>query len=296
LVRVIVRNRIEVVHWNFCPPLWNSYPWALTLLVPWVKHYFTDHNSRLLPMTCSGGAVKKAVKTLLLKRYRKVFCVSRFVQECLQDQQTWSNLICCTHFINTDRFKPDGAARSAVRAAHGVEGKFVVLAVAYLIKAKGIDVVLRALAELPDSVVLWIIGEGEEATNLQTLCRELGLEDRVRFLGLQRHVEPFMQAADCLVCPSLWAEAAGLVNVEAHACGLPVLASRIGGIPEYVEEGRTGFLFTPGDHGQLAEKIRRLHSAPAVCRGMGRAARAMVVERFSAESRLSEYLDLYRVE
>ena len=71
-----------------------------------------------------------------------------------------------------------------------------------------------------------------------------------------------MQAADCLVCPSLWAEAAGLVNLEALSTGLPVVASRIGGIPEYVEDGKTGMLFPPGDHQALAALIRRLMDTP----------------------------------
>jgi hypothetical protein len=116
------------------------------------------------------------------------------------------------------------------------EGKFVLLSVAHLIRAKGVDVALRALAELPPAVVLWVAGEGEEAGRLRELCRDLGVEGRVRFLGSQPHVEPYLQAAGCFVCPSLGAEAAGLVNLEAQACGLPVLASSVGGIPEYVAD------------------------------------------------------------
>ncbi len=82
----------------------------------------------------------------------------------------------------------------------------------------------------------------------------------MQFLGPRRHVEAFMQASDCLICPSVWAEAVGLVNLEAMASGLPVIASRIGGIPEYVEDGRTGFLFAPGDHRELVGCLNRLLS------------------------------------
>ena len=82
-----------------------------------------------------------------------------------------------------------------------------------------------------------------------------------------------MQAADAFVCPSRWAEAAGLVNIEAQACGLPVLASRIGGIPEYVMDGRTGVLFPPGDAEELAAAVRRLLDDPERFREMGREAR-----------------------
>jgi glycosyltransferase involved in cell wall biosynthesis len=77
---------------------------------------------------------------------------------------------------------------------------------------------------------------------------------------------------------------------------LPVVASRIGGIPEYVEDGQTGLLFPPGDAQALADCLRRLAADPELCRRMGRQARDRAVERFSPHARLNAYLDLYRVE
>src|SRR5262249_30654550 len=159
----------------------------------------------------------------------------------------------CLHFINTDRFRPNLAIREAVRREHGCEQRFVALLAAHLIPEKGVDVAIRALVETPQNVVLWIVGTGPEQACLQALTAKLGLPDRIKFFGQQPEVQPFMQAADCLLCPSLWAEAAGFVNIEALATGLPVLASRIGGIPEYVDDCRTGILFPPGDHQALAE-------------------------------------------
>ena len=71
-----------------------------------------------------------------------------------------SPIICRRYFINTDRFAPNPAVRAAVRGRLGAEGKFVLLAIAYLIKEKGIDVAVRALSLLPDTVVLWVVGDG----------------------------------------------------------------------------------------------------------------------------------------
>jgi glycosyltransferase involved in cell wall biosynthesis len=113
-------------------------------------------------------------------------------------------------------------------------------------------------------------------------------------LGLQRDVGPFLQAADAFVCPSRWAEAAGLVNLEAQACGLPLLGSRIGGIPEYVEEGRSGFLFEPERPEELAGLVLRLVNDPEQRRLMGAAARDLALRRFSSQARLPELLALYR--
>jgi glycosyltransferase involved in cell wall biosynthesis len=291
---LIGRQRIQLMHWNFYPPV-NAYVGLLSVLRPRLQHFFTDHNSRPLPLPRPARGLRRLVKRTLLKRYRTVCCVSRFVQDCLAAQRSWPNLKCCLHFINTDRFRPDSAVRHNVRTEHGAEGKFVILVVANLISEKGVDVALRALALTPPPVTLWVVGSGAEAANLQALSCQLGVADRVQFFGQQVHVQPFMQAADCLACPSLWAEAAGLVNLEALSTGLPVLASRIGGIPEYVDDGQTGLLFPPADHHALAALIRRLHDNRQECTKLGIQARVRAVESFSVSKHINDYLDLYRM-
>jgi glycosyltransferase involved in cell wall biosynthesis len=294
LLDVIAERRIEIVHWNFFAPLTNSYVWALSALKPGVRHYFTDHNSR-----DAGGAPARAgraamLKRLLLKRYGRVIGVSRFVVERIREQGVLPAPECLLHFISTDRFVPDAAARAVLRGELGVdETRFVLLSTGYLIRAKGIDTAIRALSLLPDHVDLWVVGDGAESAALQALASEMGVAARVRFLGLQSRVDRFMQAADCFVCPSRWAEAAGLVNIEAQACGLPVVAARIGGIPEYVADGRTGLLFPPEDHEALARSVLRLLDDRDECRAMGRRAREWAVEHFSPAARLEDFLDLY---
>lgn len=295
LLRLVRGRRIDVVHWNFFPALQNAYLWGMTLLAPRVQHYFTDHISRPGPARRVPGGARLALKRLLLRRYRRVVCVSRHVLGRVEQERAWRQATTCPHYVNTDRFRPDAGVRSQVRGRLGVpERGFVVVCVAQLIPAKGIDVAVRALTELPEAVHLWVAGEGPDGPRLRELAEGLGVAGRVRFLGPQKCVEPYLQAADCLACPSLWEEAAGLVNLEAQACGLPVVASRVGGIPEYVAEGETGFLFPPGEHRALAACVRRLVDCPQECRSLGGAAREWAVRRFSPESRLGQFLDLYR--
>ena len=288
------RNRIDIVHWNFVAPLSNGYLWGLSLLCPGVRHWYTDHNSRLMPPPPPPGVMKRALKSLLLRRYDATVCVSEYVRHCLEGQGSWSNLVAQTHFINTARFEPDPATRDEVRRRLDAADRFVLLVVGQLIREKGIDVAIAAMASLPAQTMLWIIGEGPSLPDLTRQIAERGLGDRVRLLGLQSNVQPYLQAADVFLCPSMWAEAAGLVNLEAQACGLPVVASRIGGIPEYVLDGRTGFLFEPGDAGGLATQVRRLIDDPELRRTMAAAARTWALERFAPEARLPEWLDLYR--
>jgi glycosyltransferase involved in cell wall biosynthesis len=293
LLGVISEYQIEIVNWNFFHPLLNPYLWALSVLRPGVGHYYTDHNSRVRP-SVPGGFVGRTIKRLMLSRYRRAIGVSRFVVECMQRQRVWLQPDCRLHFINTDRFRPDAAARRQVRREMGDDDRFVLLTTGQLIPEKGIEVCLQAMAELPASVVLWSVGEGPQAEHLRQRAAELGVGERARFLGLQRNVEPFMQAADCFVCPSLWEEAAGLVNLEAQACGVPVVASHIGGIPEYVEDGVTGLLFPPGQPHALAACVRRLLTEPGLRDDMGRAARDLAERRFSPDAAIEHYLDLYR--
>jgi glycosyltransferase involved in cell wall biosynthesis len=295
LLRLLREHRIDAIHWNFTSPLGNAYLWWLTLLRPGLRHYFTDHISRFVPLPPPRRGPRAWLKRLLLKRYAKVFGISDFVVGCLRAQGVWpAGVACCRYFINTDRFRPDAAARSRLRREQSAEGRFVILVAAQLIQDKGIDVLIRAMADLPAEAVLWVIGEGPARAALDAQIAQQGLTERVRMLGHRFDVAPFMQAADCFVCPSRWAEAVGLVNLEAAACGLPVVASRIGGIPEHVTDGRTGLLFTPGDAAALAGCLGRLLGDRTLTRRLGEQARAQAVERFSIDARLSEVLELYR--
>ena len=292
LLRLIRDHNIEVVHWNFYHPL-NPYFLLVKLLRPSVGHYLTDHTSRTSLDSDPGGALKRTVKRILLGFYSNVLCVSDFILADLKRQNIWRNLSRYYHFINTARFRPDEVVRASVRSRQDADHCFVVLVVAHLIPEKGVDVLVKALAELPSHVIVWVVGEGPERNSLQQLASRLGIDGRVVFLGPQQDVSPYMQAADCFVCPSRWAEAAGLVVMEALACGLPVIASRIGGIPEFVEEGQTGSLFPVDDHKALAKRLLQLVSEPERVKAMRVRARSMAVERFSTQAQLTKLMIVY---
>jgi glycosyltransferase involved in cell wall biosynthesis len=294
LVRLVRAHGVELVHWHFFPALSNRYVWALTALAPRVRHFYTDHTSRPGPGPPAARGPRLLDKKALGRRFARFYGVSQYVLGCVRDGGVWPEPLLCTHFVNTDRFAPDETARAEVRGRLGAGDRFVALLVGQLIPGKGVDVAVRALGRLPGSVVLWVAGEGPEADRLRALAEGLGLGDRVRFLGMCRDVTPLMQAADCLACPSVWHEAAGLVNIEALACGLPVVASAIGGIPEIVDDGRTGFLVPAGDGDALAGAIRRLLDDPEARAAMGRAARATALERYSHHALIPEYLEMYR--
>src|SRR5215469_9559553 len=292
LMRLIDCHKIEIVHWNLYNPM-NMYVGLLRIARPNVMHFMTDHISRTSSDANGSQSVKQWIKRILFRCYDKVGGISNFVLEDLRKQGCWGNLFRQYHFINTERFKPNPYMRAKVRDRHYVADCFVLLVVAHLILEKGVGVVLQALKALPTHVVLWIVGEGMERDSLEAMTRQLNFKERVVFWGLQENVEPYMQAADCFVCPSIWGEAAGLVNLEALACGLPVIASAVGGIPELIEEGKTGYLFPAGDHIALTERITQLLTVPMLSQAMGERARSTAVDRFSIERKLDELLREY---
>ena len=161
--------------------------------------------------------------------------------------------------IDTSLFRPTTPDPDIVRT----DGTPLLLWVGRLQPWKGVDVALRALREIPQAYLM-IVGDGETRADLERLAQELGLAERVRFLGAlpRERLPSIYAAADLLLATSFASETFGIGLVEAQACGLPVVASRFGGFPEVIDEGRTGLLVPPRDPAALAAAVRSLLNDP----------------------------------
>jgi glycosyltransferase involved in cell wall biosynthesis len=146
------------------------------------------------------------------------------------------------------------------------ESARVLLAVARLTDQKGIDVAIRALAELPDDTVLVVLGEGPERATLLRLARDLGLESRAFLLGRVPDVAAWLGRATVLVHPARW-EGFGLGVLEAMLAGLPVVATNVSALPELIVDGETGVLVEPDDAAALARGIARALDRPELGAG-----------------------------
>jgi glycosyltransferase involved in cell wall biosynthesis len=172
-------------------------------------------------------------------------------------------------------------------------GPLTAIAVANLIREKGIHLLIEAFSRIDvPGARLQVVGDGPELAQLQKLAESLGVASRVEFLGLRDDVHALLQAANVFVHPCVWEEAFGLTLAEALSTGLPVIASRIGAIPEIVTDHQTGLLVPPGDVDALAGAIERVLSDEAFRECLGKRARDSAAERFPLEASTKEHVDL----
>jgi N-acetyl-alpha-D-glucosaminyl L-malate synthase BshA len=150
----------------------------------------------------------------------------------------------------------------------------------YRVSQKGID------------TRLVMVGDGSERTNVEHRARCLGVFDKCVFVGKQPNIADYLSAADVLLLPSDQ-ESFGLAALEAMACEVPVIASRVGGIPEVVTDGETGFLSAVGDVDKMAADAARLLTDHELRIGMGKRARESAVERYRTDLVIPRYIEYY---
>ena len=194
------------------------------------------------------------------------------------------------NFVDLSRFRPhsdaqvDHNSRSRLRIAHVSNFR----PVKDPQSMARIFLAIRARMEAE----LWLIGSGEEMAAVRSLFQQSAFADDVMYLGLQRDVAPLLRDVDLLLMTSL-SESFCLVALEAMACGVPVLATHVGGLPEVVMHGSTGMLFPLGDHALATDMAVSLLSSPLQHRAM-REASIRHARRFSVERIVPAYEALYQ--
>jgi N-acetyl-alpha-D-glucosaminyl L-malate synthase BshA len=197
-----------------------------------------------------------------------------------------------TNFIDIERHCSGRTA--ANRASFAAPGEKILLHMSNFRPVKRVPDIVRVLErvqrELP--AVLLMVGDGPERAAAQALARRLGVSDRVRFLGRQDQIEDITAVADLYLLPSEL-ESFGLSALEAMACGVPVIGSDAGGLPEVVKDGETGFLLPVGDVEGMAARAIEILRDQERHREMGRAGRRRAEELFSAERVVPQYERFY---
>lgn len=195
--------------------------------------------------------------------------------------------------IDVAAWEPNAQARPAARQLLGFHDEFLWVAAGRLESVKDYPTLLRAFARAPLTARLLVLGIGPLEAELAALAAQLGLEQRVRFLGFEPNVERYMQGADGFVLSSRY-EGLPMVLLEAGACGVPAVATDVPGTREVLIDGVNGLLAKAGDPYSLGEAMTRLMRMSAEERyAMGERARRRVIAEFSLESVLDRWERLY---
>ena len=202
--------------------------------------------------------------------------------------------------VDTDRYRstiPRERSSTLLGDYDLSEDTFLIGSVGRLESVKNYPMLLRALAALPEDsqskAHLFLVGEGDSRAELRALANELGIANRVTFLGMQYHVHEILPLFDAFALSSV-TEGTSISLLEAQACGLPAVVTDVGGNSRIVQDGRTGFLCDLNDDDAMSLALHRLQSDPRLAKQMGNAARSRVQEEFDLRSTVGEYEQIYR--
>ncbi|MGE5646489.1 MAG: N-acetyl-alpha-D-glucosaminyl L-malate synthase BshA [Acidobacteriota bacterium] len=196
------------------------------------------------------------------------------------------------NFVNCGMYQPDPERR---RTAHlAPEGEKLLIHISNFRPVKRVADCIRVLKEVLRSVPahLLMVGDGPDRAPAEMLARELGVDRHVTFLGKQQHVERLLPLAHVLLLPSEM-ESFGLAALEGMACGLPPVATRVGGLPELVTSGEDGFLENAGDIEGQAARVVELLTDDALYRKLSGAARRTAEARFCTSLIIPQYEAYY---
>jgi len=296
LARFLRRERIDILHTHLFEPSVIGLLAGVLARTPTriVTRHYSDYHTRI------DKHWHVRLDRLCTRLSHSVIAVSQHTADHLISKELApaEKVHVVLNGIDFERVKlPGPDVRERVRRELAAGNAHLLLVVARLHSEKGHTYLFRALPELKRRVdcpiLLLVAGTGTFEDIYQAEVRSLGCENIVRFLGFRQDVAELMAAVDVVVLPSV-AEAFGLVLTEALYLGTPVVATRVGGIPEIVDDGVDGILVPPADSQALADAIAVLINDPARRLRMAGAGREKVLRRFRFEGMVRSYEAIYR--
>jgi glycosyltransferase involved in cell wall biosynthesis len=302
LARVVGRYKPAIVHFHYTGFL-STFPWVARILSA-EQVFFTDHASR--------PADHRSRRAPFLKRWlaraiswplSKVICVSDYGYRCFTERGLFPSERCEMIYngVDLDRVVESAARAASFRRRFSIPSeRKIVLQVSWIIPEKGILDLLAAArivaSRIPEAHFV-IVGDGPFREEYSNKAIELGLREHVTWTGLLE--DPFAagayDAADVVCQVSRWEEVFGWVIAEAMAYRRPVIATRVGGIPEIVADDESGWLIARGDVEELAKKVLVLLRDPARRQSMGTAGRKRVDARFNLRKNVAQLMQAYGI-
>jgi N-acetyl-alpha-D-glucosaminyl L-malate synthase BshA len=287
-----LRHRFDIIHAHYAIPhataaylaakvLRNEAPKIITTLhgtdITLIGQDRSFYSITKFSIEESDGVT--TVSNYLEEETRRVFSLKR-------DIRVISN------FVDTERFQPGGATCGRNHFAQPDEK--IIMHMSNYRPVKNAPQVVMAFniiqKKIPSKLVL--VGDGPDAGNVLNLAQELGLSNKVMFLGNQDRVQYILPMADLFLLPSA-SEAFGLAALEALSCGVPVVASKIGGLPEFIEDDVNGFLVPVNDIEAMAEKALKILTDDNLAKKLSAKGRQMAMDKYRTEDVIGKYMEYY---
>lgn len=300
--RILWKYRPQILHLHFTGFI-GPYPW-LAKLCSVKQVFFTDHSSHPEGYVIRRAPFwKRRLARLVNLPMTRVITVSEYGYRCVaaRDLVPAERIEMVYNSADLSRASNSRESAAEFRRKHSIpEDRTLVTQVSWIIPEKGIADLLAAarlvIAQNPN-VHFAFVGEGACRERYVREAAGLGLEGHVTWTGQvdDPMAEGVYAAADVVCQASRWEEVFGYVIAEAMSCSKPLVATRVGGIPELVEDSKTGFLVDRGDVRAIADRILELAADRELRERMGRAGRQAVEEKFDLERNVARVLESYRI-
>lgn len=283
IITVIKKGKYDIVHVHLFPA--NLFAAIASLFLPkGIKWIFSEHN---VYNRRREFKIFKILDNFTYSRYSKIICVSKQVESALSNwmpsvkgkTKVIPNAVLVPEYLNPCPIKT-----------------YDILFVGRLTQAKGVDILLKAVKILKNkyskNLKIAIVGDGPLKENLNNLAVELGVNEEVRFLGVRKDIGKLMESSNIFILPSRW-EGLPMVILEAMSRGMGIIATKVGGIPEVIENGKEGILISPEDPEILAQTINKLLENEELRKNISQAAYKKVKDKFSIKAYFTHMLDFY---
>ena len=283
LIKLIKKRKYNIIHVHLFPA--DIFAAIASLFLPKnIKWLYSEHN---VYNRRRRFKIFKILDNFTYSRYSKIICVSKQVESALF---SWMPSIKGKTKVIPNAVPIPKLSKSSFFKAYDI------LFIGRLTRAKGIDILLKAVKILKEkygkNLKIAIVGGGPLKENLNNLAVELGVNEEVRFLGVRKDIGRLMESSNIFILSSRW-EGLPMVVLEAMSRGMSIVATKVGGIAEVIENGKEGILISPENPETLAQTIDDLLENEELQKKLRQAAYKKVKEKYSIETYCVNMLDFY---